>query len=52
MSTTPTRVYAARQQQWKLFRLLGAEGVMLPDDSLMVGTQLGGDTLPPSPQER
>jgi PBP4 family serine-type D-alanyl-D-alanine carboxypeptidase len=44
------RVYAARQQQWKLFRLLGAEGVILPDDSLMVGAQLGSDSLPPPVQ--
>src|ERR1043166_3095339 len=51
------RVYAARQQQWKLFRLLGAEGVIIPDDSSGVATQLGGDvrdTLPldpnPAPQ--
>ena len=45
-------VYAARQQQWKLFRLLGAEGVMIPDDSMGVSTQFGGDsrdTLPDKP---
>jgi len=45
------RVYDARQEQWKLFRLLGAEGVLLPDDSSSVGVQLGGsapvDTIPP-----
>lgn len=44
------RVYTARQEQWKLFRLLGAEGVLIPEDSLAVGTQLGGsgdkDTIP------
>ena len=45
------RVYAARQQQWKLFRLLGAKGMILPDDSMMVGTQLGSDSLPQSQQQ-
>lgn len=38
------RVYAARQEQWKLFRLLGAEGVMIPSDS--VDGALGGDEPP------
>jgi D-alanyl-D-alanine carboxypeptidase/D-alanyl-D-alanine-endopeptidase (penicillin-binding protein 4) len=37
------RVQAARQQQWKLFRLLGAKGVILPQDSLDITGQLGGD---------
>ena len=44
------RVHTARQQQWKLFRLLGAQGVLLPEDSSNIGTQLGGtepDTVPP-----
>jgi D-alanyl-D-alanine carboxypeptidase/D-alanyl-D-alanine-endopeptidase (penicillin-binding protein 4) len=44
------RVWAARQEQWRLFRLLGAEGVILPDDSLSFGAQLGGETperIPP-----
>jgi serine-type D-Ala-D-Ala carboxypeptidase/endopeptidase (penicillin-binding protein 4) len=36
------RVWSAKQQQWKLFRLLGAEGVIIPEDSLSIGTQLGG----------
>jgi hypothetical protein len=27
------RPYAARQQQWKLFRLMGANGVVIPNDS-------------------
>lgn len=42
-------VYAAKQQQWKLFRLLGAEGTMVPGDSMGVEA-LGGDdeTLPPA----
>lgn len=44
------RVYTARQEQWKLLRLLGAQGVLLPEDSLSIGSQLGGagepDTVP------
>ena len=44
------RVYTARQEQWKLFRLLGAQGVLIPEDSLSIGAQLGGagepDTVP------
>jgi D-alanyl-D-alanine carboxypeptidase len=44
------RVYAARQEQWKLFRLLGAEGVTIPEDSLDFGAHLGsGDPEPPAP---
>lgn len=43
-----SRVWSARQEQWKLFRLLGAEGVILPEDSLgTVGTQLGGEDREP-----
>jgi D-alanyl-D-alanine carboxypeptidase/D-alanyl-D-alanine-endopeptidase (penicillin-binding protein 4) len=38
-----SRVWSARQQQWKLFRLLGAEGVIIPDDSISAGAQLGGE---------
>src|SRR5205823_4212436 len=37
------RVWSAKQQQWKLLRLLGADGVMIPDDSLGIGAQLGGE---------
>jgi D-alanyl-D-alanine carboxypeptidase/D-alanyl-D-alanine-endopeptidase (penicillin-binding protein 4) len=37
------RVWSAKQEQWKLFRLLGAEGVIIPDDSLSIGAQLGGE---------
>lgn len=44
------RVTRAKQEQWRLFRMLGAEGVILPEDSLGIGGQLGGggdrDTLP------
>lgn len=44
------RVYSARQQQWKLFRLLGAQGALIPEDSLSIASQLGGaagaDTIP------
>jgi D-alanyl-D-alanine carboxypeptidase/D-alanyl-D-alanine-endopeptidase (penicillin-binding protein 4) len=44
------RVYSARQQQWKLFRLLGAEGVIIPDDSVnSIGAQLGGEDREPRP---
>ena len=37
------RVWSAKQQQWKLFRLLGADGVTIPDDSLGIATQWGGE---------
>jgi PBP4 family serine-type D-alanyl-D-alanine carboxypeptidase len=39
------RPYAARQAQWKLFRELGANGVVIPADSAasMPPVQLGGD---------
>jgi hypothetical protein len=41
---------AARQAQWKLFRLLGADGVVIPaDTTLEEPPQLGGEqTAPPS----
>lgn len=41
---------AARQAQWKLFRELGAHGVVIPADSIAdLPTQLGGDeTVPPA----
>lgn len=39
------RVYAARQAQWSLFRTLGAEGVVIPTDSLDADA-LGGDARP------
>ena len=43
------RVYAAKQAQWRLFRLLGAEGVTLPLDSLDISSSLGSeDREPPS----
>ena len=41
------RSYSARQEQWKLFRLLGAEGVLIPEDS--IGAGFGSedrDTIP------
>jgi hypothetical protein len=41
------RVYAARQAQWRLFRLLGAEGVIIPQDSIDAARQLGGDNREP-----
>lgn len=44
------RVHSARQEQWKLFRLLGAEGILIPEDTLSIASQLGGtagtDTIP------
>lgn len=43
------RPNAARQEQWKLFRLLGADGVVIPADTGMAEpAQLGGEqTAPP-----
>lgn len=43
------RVQTARQQQWKLFRLLGAEGVIIPQDTLDIAGQLGGSGAEPPP---
>jgi serine-type D-Ala-D-Ala carboxypeptidase/endopeptidase (penicillin-binding protein 4) len=46
-----SRVYAAKQQQWRLFRILGADGTMVPGDS-MGSDMLGGDDpseIPPAP---
>ena len=37
------RVYAARQAQWRLLRLLGAEGVVIPSDSTDLDDHLGGE---------
>lgn len=42
-----TRVYSARQEQWRLFRLLGAEGVSIPTDTVDAGTQFGSDGKEP-----
>ena len=42
-----SRVYTARQHQWKLFRMLGAQGVVIPGDSAAVVEALGGDPLGP-----
>ncbi len=42
-----SRVYAARQEQLRLIRLLGAEGVSLSQDSSLITTQLGGDNREP-----
>lgn len=46
------RVHTAKKQQWKLFRLLGADGVEIPTDSLQEEVaspdeQLGGDVEKP-----
>lgn len=40
-------VYAAKQEQWKLFRLLGAQGQIIPGDSIETDA-IGGDSLPPN----
>ncbi len=40
------RVASARQAQWKLFRALGAEGIIIPADSLDPDGRLGGDEPP------
>ena len=37
------RVWAARQAQWRLFRQLGAEGVVIPSDSVDATGQMGGE---------
>ncbi|MGH7560661.1 MAG: D-alanyl-D-alanine carboxypeptidase/D-alanyl-D-alanine endopeptidase [Gemmatimonadales bacterium] len=42
-----SRVHAARQQQWKLFRLLGAHGVVIPGDSVAAVETLGGEDRDP-----
>ena len=42
------RPWAARQAQWKLFRELGANGVVIPADSPAPPVQLGGDRRPPA----
>lgn len=39
-------VYGAKQQQWKLFRLLGAEGQSIPEQ-VSDDEGVGGDPLPP-----
>lgn len=36
------RPWAARQEQWKLFRLLGAQGAVVPGDAETNEAQLGG----------
>ncbi|HUR93131.1 MAG TPA: D-alanyl-D-alanine carboxypeptidase/D-alanyl-D-alanine-endopeptidase [Gemmatimonadales bacterium] len=45
-----SRPWAARQAQWKLFRELGANGVVIPTDTLPEPpVQLGGEQAPPAP---
>jgi len=42
------RVYAAKQQQWQLFRVLGAQGNAVPGDSAANdGQALGGESREP-----
>ena len=45
------RPWAARQAQWKLFRELGANGVVIPTDTVpdVPPVQLGGDETAPPP---
>ena len=44
------RPWAARQAQWKLFRDLGANGVVIPSDTMPAPpVQLGGEDLAPPP---
>jgi serine-type D-Ala-D-Ala carboxypeptidase/endopeptidase (penicillin-binding protein 4) len=44
------RPWAARQAQWKLFRELGANGVVIPTDTLPESpVQLGGEQAAPAP---
>jgi len=44
------RPWAARQAQWKLFRELGASGVVIPTDTMPeLPVQLGGDEAAPVP---
>jgi len=39
------RPWAARQAEWRLFRILGADGVLIPSDSfIMDDAHLGGDS--------
>lgn len=42
-----SRVHTARQHQWKLFRMLGAQGVVIPGDSIAVETLGGQSSEPP-----
>jgi D-alanyl-D-alanine carboxypeptidase/D-alanyl-D-alanine-endopeptidase (penicillin-binding protein 4) len=42
------RVYAAKQQQWRLFRVLGAEGQIIPEDSTATDEAIGGEAIPPT----
>ncbi|HEU4700338.1 MAG TPA: D-alanyl-D-alanine carboxypeptidase/D-alanyl-D-alanine-endopeptidase [Gemmatimonadales bacterium] len=44
-----SRPWMARQEQWKLFRVLGADGVVIPSDTTEApDAQLGGDGDPVS----
>lgn len=50
-----TRPSAAREEQWRLFRLLGADGVLVPTGSAIAGSQFGDDPAttplrPPPPR--
>lgn len=43
-----SRTGAARQEQWRLFRLLGAEGTLIPTEAELLGAQLGGLNASPA----
>lgn len=42
-----SRPTTAREEQWKLFRLLGADGILVPTGAGLVGAQFGGDAIAP-----
>jgi hypothetical protein len=41
------RVSTARAEQWRLFRLLGADGVAIPQDTVEISGQLGSENREP-----
>ena len=43
-----SQVSAAKQQQWQLFRVLGADGTTIPGES--AGSSLGGEASEPPPE--
>jgi D-alanyl-D-alanine carboxypeptidase len=45
------RVSTARSEQWRLFRLLGADGVAIPQDTVEISGQLGSENREPPPPQ-
>jgi D-alanyl-D-alanine carboxypeptidase len=45
------RVSTARSEQWRLFRLLGADGVAIPQDTVEISGQLGSESREPPPPQ-